>query len=70
MHEDLRRRALESRKTVSRKAQSKQSSGRTSTVHSPGHSRPGSRPESRQASDDEDGNFSDETAFRYAWLYL
>ncbi|KAL8709709.1 MAG: hypothetical protein Q9220_005649, partial [cf. Caloplaca sp. 1 TL-2023] len=65
MH-DLRRQALESGKTVSRKARSKQAS--------PASSRPGSAPPSRAASrsravsragseEDENGNLSDETSF-------
>ncbi|KAL8895985.1 MAG: hypothetical protein Q9192_003327 [Flavoplaca navasiana] len=65
MH-DLRRQALESGKTVSRKARSKQAS--------PASSRPSSRPPSRAASrsravsrasseEDEPGNLSDETSF-------
>ena len=67
MH-DLRRQALESGKTVSRKARSKQGS--------PAPSRSGSAPSSRAASrsravsragsdEDEGGNLSDETSFRY-----
>lgn len=67
MHEDLRRRALESRKTVSRKQALKV----TSTPSSPASSRPGSnstsragsRNVSRQGSDEEDGNLSDSTAW-------
>ncbi|KAL8946308.1 MAG: hypothetical protein Q9222_007274 [Ikaeria aurantiellina] len=65
MH-DLRRQALESGKTVSRKARSKQAS--------PASSRPSSAPPSRAASrsravsragseEDENGNLSDETSF-------
>ena len=67
MH-DLRRRALESNKTVSRKAQSKQSSPATSKPASASVSRAASRAASRAGSDDEDagGNLSDETSFRYA----
>lgn len=67
MH-DLRRQALESGKTVSRKARSKQAS--------PASSRPSSQPPSRAASrsravsradseEDEAGNLSDETSFRF-----
>jgi hypothetical protein len=66
MHEDLRRRALESGKTVSKKAQSKQSSRTVSAGNSRQNSRPNSRTQSRNVSDDEDGggNLSDETSFR------
>ncbi|KAG9230873.1 interferon-related developmental regulator-domain-containing protein [Amylocarpus encephaloides] len=56
MH-DLRRQALESKKTVSRKAQSRVSSRASSATNSRTHS----RNPSRQASDDEDGNMSDST---------
>ncbi|ERF73293.1 hypothetical protein EPUS_03126 [Endocarpon pusillum Z07020] len=65
MHEDLRRRALESSKTVSKKARSRQSSRTTSAVNSRPNSRPTSRAQSRNGSDDEDGggNLSDETSF-------
>ncbi|MCJ1304967.1 hypothetical protein MMC08_007780, partial [Hypocenomyce scalaris] len=59
MH-DLRRRALESGKTVSRKAQSRQ----TSRTSSRGNSAPTSRAASRAGSDDEgDGNLSDGTSW-------
>lgn len=64
MHDDLRRRALESGKTVSNKAKSKQSSKMSSKGHSKTSSRVHSRPQSRDVSDDEDvgsGNLSDET---------
>jgi len=64
MHEDLRRRALESGKTVSGKARSKQSSRESSKVNSATNSRAASRVASRDVSDDEDdgnGNLSDET---------
>ena len=68
MHEDLRRRALESGKTVSKKAKSKSGS----RAASPGNSRPASRGasrvQSRDASDDEDlgsGNLSDDTNLRF-----
>ncbi len=66
MH-DLRRRALESSKTVSRRALSKQSSPATSRSNS----RAPSRVVSRAGSDDEDtgGELSDETSFRYV-LFL
>ncbi|KAL3470805.1 IFRD domain protein [Aspergillus californicus] len=64
---DLRRQVLESGKTVSRKAASRESSVRTSransTHNSPQNSRQSSRNASRQGSDDEDaGNMSDDTA--------
>ncbi|RMZ77336.1 hypothetical protein DV737_g4368, partial [Chaetothyriales sp. CBS 132003] len=60
MHEDLRRRALESGKTTSRKARSKQASRESSKPAS----RVASRVASRDVSDDEDGagNLSDDTA--------
>ncbi|EXJ85759.1 hypothetical protein A1O1_06127 [Capronia coronata CBS 617.96] len=60
MHEDLRRRALESHKTVSNKAKSKQSSRASSLAASAANSRVASR----DASDEEDagnGNLSDDT---------
>jgi len=65
MH-DLRRRALEGNKTVSRKALSKQSSPATSRSNSRAPSRAASRAVSRAGSDDEDtgGELSDETSFR------
>lgn len=65
---DLRRRALEGNKTVSRKAQSKQSSPAISRPASAPGSRAASTAVSRAGSDDEDagGNLSDETSFRYA----
>ncbi|KAK2625128.1 hypothetical protein QTJ16_005497 [Diplocarpon rosae] len=56
MH-DLRRQALESGKTVSKKAQSRMSSRASSTANS----RSNSRNVSRHGSDDEDGNLSDST---------
>ncbi|MCJ1407169.1 hypothetical protein MMC19_001239 [Ptychographa xylographoides] len=63
MH-DLRRQALESGKTVSRKAKSKQSSTHSSRANSATNSRAGSKAASRAASDDEgDGDLSDETSF-------
>lgn len=66
MH-DLRRQALESGKTVSKKARSKQASGANSRTNSAANSRVGSKNGSRAASDDEEGgNLSDETSFRYA----
>lgn len=64
MH-DLRKQVLlESGKTVSRKARSKQASGVTSQNGSPSGSRNASRAASRNASDDED-EFSDGTEWRY-----
>jgi len=70
MH-DLRRRALESSKTVSRRALSKQSSPATSRSNSRAPSRVASTAVSRAGSDDEDtgGELSDETSFRYV-LFL
>ncbi|KAL4962234.1 IFRD domain-containing protein [Aspergillus stella-maris] len=61
---DLRRQVLESGKTISRKAASRESgSGRTSRNNSAQNSPKSSRNASRQASDDEDaGNLSDDTA--------
>ncbi|TVY78399.1 Uncharacterized protein LSUE1_G008915 [Lachnellula suecica] len=56
MH-DLRRQALESGKTVSKKAQSRIGSRTTSAANS----RTNSRNASRHGSDDEDGNLSDST---------
>ena len=72
MH-DLRRQALlESGKTVSRKARSKQSTPATSRLASPASSSRAasrSRGHSRQGSDDEEnGELSDETSFRYGFL--
>lgn len=65
MH-DLRRQALESGKTVSKKAKSRQGSGAQSKSNSldvsPDGSKPASRVVSRNVSDDED-NLSDETSF-------
>ncbi|KAG9770673.1 hypothetical protein ABEF95_009026 [Exophiala dermatitidis] len=64
MHDDLRRRALESGKTVSNKAKSKQSSRASSRANSAPNSRVASRVQSRDASDEEDGgngNLSDDT---------
>jgi len=64
MHEDLRRRALESGKTVSKKARSKQSSPASSAPNSrPGSaatSRATSRIGSRNTSDDEDVDSSED----------
>ncbi|KAF2186319.1 IFRD domain-containing protein [Zopfia rhizophila CBS 207.26] len=66
MH-DLRRQALESGKTVSRKARSRNasvaSSKANSTLNSPAHSRANSRNPSRHGSDDEEGFLSDGTAW-------
>jgi len=65
MH-DLRRQALESGKTVSRKARSRVSSATSSKANSAANSRTASRNASRQPSDDEDpGDLSDGTAWRY-----
>ena len=63
MHEDLRRRALESGKTVSKKAKSKTASRESSRATSRTGSRVASRVQSRDASDDEEGpgNLSDDT---------
>jgi hypothetical protein len=63
MHENLRRRALESGKTVSNKAKSKPTSKASSRANSQPTSRVNSRLQSRDASDDEDlgGNLSDDT---------
>ncbi|KAK5057749.1 hypothetical protein LTR84_011750 [Exophiala bonariae] len=64
MHEDLRRRALESGKTVSNKAKSKPTSRGNSKPNSAANSRAASRIQSRDVSDDEDGgngNLSDDT---------
>ncbi|EEH07871.1 IFRD domain-containing protein [Histoplasma capsulatum G186AR] len=59
---DLRRQALESKKTVSRKAQSREASRATSRTNSAHNSRPSSRNASRHPSDDEDGE-SEGTAY-------
>ncbi|KAL4882365.1 interferon-related developmental regulator-domain-containing protein [Aspergillus karnatakaensis] len=60
---DLRRQVLESGKTISRKAASREGSGRNSRTNSAQNSRQTSRNVSRQASDDEDaGCLSDDTA--------
>ena len=65
MH-DLRKRALlESGKTQSRKAQSRQSSAANSRGNSANNSRTVSRAASRQPSDDEDGYISEATVLRY-----
>lgn len=65
MH-DLRRRALESNKSISKKAKSKQSSAASSKNASPAVSRNASRVASRSASDDDEGNLSDTTDFSTA----
>ncbi|KKZ62099.1 hypothetical protein EMCG_03393 [[Emmonsia] crescens] len=52
---DLRRQALESKKTVSRKALSREASRANSRTNSAHNSRPSSRNASRHPSDDEDG---------------
>ncbi|KAI9833637.1 MAG: hypothetical protein M1819_003590 [Sarea resinae] len=62
MH-DLRRKALESGKTVSKKAQSKQASRNSSRPNSTPSSRTHSRNASRHGSDEEDGNLSDGTSW-------
>ncbi|KAJ9664271.1 hypothetical protein H2201_005263 [Coniosporium apollinis] len=62
MH-DLRRQALESGKTISRKARSRQASGQSSRAGSAASSRAASRVASRNASDDEEGSLSDSTNF-------
>jgi hypothetical protein len=62
MH-DLRRRALESNKTVSRKARSKQVSAAGSKLNSASNSRHASRTASRQGSDEEDDVLSDGTSW-------
>ncbi|EQL29601.1 hypothetical protein, variant [Blastomyces dermatitidis ATCC 26199] len=59
---DLRRQALESKKTVSRKAQSREASRATSRASSAQNSRPSSRNASRHPSDDEDAE-SEGTAY-------
>ncbi|KFX87751.1 hypothetical protein O988_09301 [Pseudogymnoascus sp. VKM F-3808] len=58
---DLRRQALESHKTVSRKAQSKVSSRASSAAGSRASSHAGSRNVSRHGSDEDDENLSDST---------
>ena len=66
---DLRRQVLESGKTVSRKAKSKQASTASSRLTSGANSRTASKNPSRAGSDEEEGgNFSDETSFRYEHL--
>lgn len=65
MH-DLRRQALESGKTTSRKARSKVSSPANSKPSSPATSRAASRirGNSSRAGSDDEGELSDETSFR------
>jgi hypothetical protein len=69
---DLRRRALESNKTVSRKARSTVASGASSKVNSsansPAQSRAASRTRGHPASDDDEDSLSDGTAFR--WVHF
>ncbi|KAH8723377.1 IFRD domain-containing protein [Phaeosphaeriaceae sp. PMI808] len=64
---DLRRQALESHKTVSRKARSRVASGASSKVNSttasPAQSRAASRTRSRQVSDEDEEYLSDGTAW-------
>jgi hypothetical protein len=64
MHDLRKKILLESGKTLSRKARAKPESGRSSVAHtpntSPGHSRAGSRPGSRYASEDEDFDSGDD----------
>lgn len=66
---ELRRKALGSGKTVSRKAASRQSSAASSRANSRSTSRAGSRAASRANTDDE-GSLSDETTFRYVLFLL
>lgn len=61
---DLRKQALESHKTISRKARSKIASGASSAAPSATQSRTASRNPSRAPSDDDDGYLSDGTAWR------
>jgi hypothetical protein len=62
---DLRRRALQGGKTISRKAQSREVSRSNSRTTSAQNSRPSSRAPSRYPSDDEDyASLSDDTAWR------
>jgi hypothetical protein len=61
---DLRKQALESHKTMSRKARTKIASGASSAAASPAPSRTGSRNPSRMPSDDDDEYLSDGTAWR------
>ncbi|KAF1917629.1 hypothetical protein BDU57DRAFT_171237 [Ampelomyces quisqualis] len=64
---DLRRRALESHKTVSKKTASRIASGASSkapsTTASPAQSRAASRTRGRPISDDDEGELSDGTVF-------
>ncbi|OJJ43378.1 hypothetical protein ASPZODRAFT_927393 [Penicilliopsis zonata CBS 506.65] len=69
MMPDLRRQVLESGKTVSRKAASREASRATSRASSVQNSRQSSRNASRHASDDEDAaDLSDDTAWSIASL--
>lgn len=72
MH-DLRRQALESGKTVSRKARSRQSTPASSTPNSspPSRAASQSRAVSRASSEeDEVGDLSDETSFRSVFIHF
>lgn len=67
---DLRRQVLESGKTVSRKAASREASRTTSRASSK-TSAQSSRNASRQPSDEDDGGYtSDDTAMRYVFFLL
>lgn len=69
MH-DLRRQALSSGKTVSRKAMSREASRATSRASSAHNSHSSSRNASRHPSDDDDiGSQSDDTAWRYVFPF-
>lgn len=62
---DLRRQVLESGKTISRKAASREGSRRTSRANSAQNSRQSSQNQSRYGSDEEDlDSLSDDTAMR------
>jgi hypothetical protein len=73
MHDLRKKILLESGKTLSRKARARPESGRSSAIHtpntSPGHSRAGSRPSSRYASEDEefgsDSEYDDVMTMRF-----
>lgn len=67
---DLRRRALESNKTVSRKAQSRGVSTPNSRTPSAQSSRQSSRNVSRHPSDDEDDEDDDTRSVGTAWRYV
>lgn len=62
---DLRRQALESGKTVSKKAKAKMASQSSSAANSRPASHTSSRNASRHGSDDEDADESDSTNWRY-----